>query len=296
MGLELGLNQSYLEYDSVVRIASPILTIIRAEPDKLMESTTDEFFQHVDRPFGVTTVSYPTAHVGDQHCHCYAELLYAESGTVKVTTEFGSWVVLPHRAIWFPPDFSHQADALTAVDLRILFVRPQNCPLRAPRQPRLLQVSSLGRELIRRAAAIPHEYDEQGRDGRIMALLLDEIDWTPAHNLTMPQLHDSRLLAIEQALLANPSDTRTLEEWAVLAGASPRNLARLFLKEAGMSFRFWRELLRAMTAVPRLMDGTSVARLAVELGYKTPGAFAAMFKRVMGITPSQYAATDKLQS
>ena len=64
--------------------------------------------------------------------------------------------------------------------------------------------------------------------------------------------------------------------------------ARLFIREAGMSFRSWREQFRALTTVSRLMDGTAIAALASEFGYETAGAFTTMFRRVMGKTPSKY--------
>lgn len=121
-----------------------------------------------------------------------------------------------------------------------------------------------------------------------MALLLDEIDWTPAREVTMPRFRDPRLLSIEEAFVTNPGDMRTVDEWAAFAGASTRNLSRLFEREAGMSFRQWREQFRALAAVPRLANGESVTILASELGYQTSGAFTAMFRRVTGMTPSQY--------
>lgn len=254
-----------------------------------MEPEADhDFFARVNRPIGVAAINFPSPGVGERHSHPHAELLYAESGTLRVTTDRNSWIVPPYRAAWFPPNCPHQADALSAAELRVLYLLPQACPRNAPQKTCQLQTSSLLRELARRAAMLPAEYDEEGRDGRIMALLLQEIDWTPVGALTMPQLRDSRLLAVERAFTANPGDMRTLEEWAVLAGASPRNLARLFRKEAGMSFRCWREQFRALTAAPRLIAGESVTVLAGQFGYETPGAFAAMFRRVMGMTPSQF--------
>ncbi|MGA7524617.1 MAG: AraC family transcriptional regulator [Acidobacteriaceae bacterium] len=123
-----------------------------------------------------------------------------------------------------------------------------------------------------------------------MALLLDEIDWRPARDMAMPRFHDARLIAIERALVDNPGDARTIDEWAAFAGASTRNLARLFEREAVMSFSRWREQFRALAAIPRLMNGESVTSLASEFGYETPGAFTAMFRRVLGMPPSQYVA------
>ncbi len=207
---------------------------------------------------------------------------------MKVTTDKGTWVVPPHRAVWFPPNCPHQTGALSAVEMRTLYIRPGACPKNAPGEPCVLQVSPLLRELVRRATAMPIEYDEQGHDGRIVALLLDEIQWSRIQVPTMPRLQDFRLVTIERALSADPGDTRTIEDWAELAGASPRTLARLFLREANMSFRSWREQFRAQTAISRLMSGGSITALANELGYETAGAFTAMFRRVMGMTPSRF--------
>jgi AraC-like DNA-binding protein len=251
-------------------------------------STEQDFFHQLARAMGVEAVSYKNAASGEMHFHPHAELIYAESGTVRITTSRACWVVPPHRAAWFPPGCDHQTDAMGAAEVCRVYIHASSCPEKAPSRACLLQTSSLLRELARRASAIPAEYDEQGRDGRLMALLLDEIDWTPALEVTMPRLRDTRLAAIEQALIADPGDTRTIDEWAVYAGASTRNLARLFEREAGMSFRQWREQFRALAAIPKLVAGESVTVLASEFGYDTPGAFAAMFRRVIGVTPSQY--------
>ncbi len=132
------------------------------------------------------------------------------------------------------------------------------------------------------------DYDEDGHDGRVIALLMEEINWGQARSVTLPALRDSRLLSIEQELSAKPGDSRTLEQWAAFVGAAPRTLTRLLLRETGMSFRSWRDQVRTLAALPRLLEGVQVTILAIEFGYETPGAFAAMFKRVMGITPSQY--------
>jgi AraC-like DNA-binding protein/quercetin dioxygenase-like cupin family protein len=264
---------------------------VYAENDNLTEcSRVQDFFGRLSRAMGVETVSYPGAASGERHCHPHAELLYADSGAVKITTPHASWVVPPHRAAWFPPGCDHQADTLGAAEVCRVYIHPLSCPEKAPRKACLLQTSSLLRELARRAAEIPQEYDEQGRDGRLMALLLDEIDWTPAREVTMPRFRDARLTAIEEAFVANPGDRRTIDEWAAFAGASTRNLARLFEREGGMTFRQWREQFRALAAIPRLVNGESITILASEFGYETPGAFTAMFRRVIGMPPSQYMA------
>ena len=74
-------------------------------------------------------------------------------------------------------------------------------------------------------------------------------------------------------------------DWAADCGASERTLARRFVAETGMTFGHWRERLRLMAAIPKLVDGQPVTRVALDLGYRSPSAFIAMFRRNLGTTP-----------
>jgi AraC-like DNA-binding protein len=256
----------------------------------MQRSTDHEFYQRVPRPVGGMAKSYRSGYPGYLHSHPRAQLLYAESGTMKVTTERGSWIVPPHRAVWFPPKYPHQTGTLSPVEMRTLYIRGDACPQEAPDGPCVISVSPLLRELVRRVTVMPVEYDEEGRDGKIVSLLLQEINCSQIQEVVMPVLRDERLLTVERALMSDPGDTRTLEAWAAVAAASPRTLARLFLRDSGMSFRCWRDQLRALTALPHLAQGMQITSVAEKFGYETSGAFAAMFKRVMGVTPSRYLA------
>src|SRR6266567_3472040 len=261
---------------------------MRNLPNRVHECNDCEFYQQVPRPVGIMAKSYPARYEGALQNHPRAVCLFAQTGALKVTTDRRVWIVHPHRAVWLPPNYPHKMSTLDPVEMHAVYIRQDACPKHAPREPCVIQVSSLLRELVLRATSIPAEYDEAGHEGKIIALLLGEIDWSRAHVHVMARLQDSRLLAIERALASNPGDSRTLEQWADLAGASPRTLARQFLRETGISFRAWREQFRAMNAIPALMTGRPITLLANELGYESAGAFTAMFRRVMGMTPSRF--------
>lgn len=159
----------------------------------------------------------------------------------------------------------------------------------APGEPCVIHVSLLLRELVRRVTALPVDYDEKGPDGMLVQLVLREIDWSPVEGMTLPLFHDPRLRLIDNAVSSNPGDTRTLEDWASICAVSSRTLARLFRKEGGTSFRIWRDRARALASLPKLAGGVSVAQIAAELGFETSSAFGAMFRRVTGVSPKQYA-------
>lgn len=106
--------------------------------------------------------------------------------------------------------------------------------------------------------------------------------------LHLPLPRDPRLKAITDSLLAAPGDNRDLTQWGRRTGASGRTLARLFRRETGMTFASWRRRLRLLAAVSRLGGGESVTTVAYDLGYHSPSAFVAMFRRSLGTSPGRY--------
>ena len=99
----------------------------------------------------------------------------------------------------------------------------------------------------------------------------------------LPETATARRVA--EALRADPADRRTLREWGREVGASERTLARAFAAEAGMPFGRWRTLLRLQAALSMLAADVPVSRVAGRVGYDTPSAFVAAFRRETGQTP-----------
>lgn len=69
-----------------------------------------------------------------------------------------------------------------------------------------------------------------------------------------------------------------------------RNLARLIVKETGLSFRQWRQQLQLIMALQGLVKGDTVQKVAHTLGYDSTTAFITMFKKGLGQTPGRYIA------
>ncbi len=105
----------------------------------------------------------------------------------------------------------------------------------------------------------------------------------------LPDASDRRLLALCQAVMANPSLDIGLERLAEDSGASVRTLSRLFQRSLGMGFADWRRQVQLATAAAALIDGRPVAGIAHALGY-TPSAFSDMFRRELGVSPTEYRA------
>jgi AraC-like DNA-binding protein len=87
--------------------------------------------------------------------------------------------------------------------------------------------------------------------------------------------------------MAAPSLEIAFEQHAEAAGASVRTLSRLFQNNLGMGFAEWRRQVQLATAVAELIQGQPVSAIARSLGY-SPSSFSDMFRRELGIAPSQY--------
>ena len=158
-----------------------------------------------------------------------------------------------------------------------------------PKQPVLVEISGLLRELILALLEEPVAYEESGRGGIVARLILTELTRLPDRQLDVPMPRDMRALRVARALLDNSSIDHDLDRWADQAGASRRTLARLFRSETGLGFAEWRARLRAIDGLARLSAGASVAETAASVGYASPSAFSAMIHRTLGSPPRRLA-------
>lgn len=251
-----------------------------------------EYLQTIPRPVSALAKDHPAGHVGSMHSHPRAQFLYAASGSMKITFDFGYWIVPPQRAVWLPPQCLHRTGSIGPVQMRTLYIREDACPSEAPDAPRMIGVSTLLRELILRAMDMPVEYDEEGQDARVIATLLGEIEWTAINPVSLPSLRDRRLRKMEEILLGTPNDRSTLDQWGKRLGVSPRTLNRLLQREAHLSFQTWRDQIRAFSALPLMAEGRPLTEIADTVGYETAWSFTAMFKRVTGVAPSRYFSME----
>ena len=157
-----------------------------------------------------------------------------------------------------------------------------------PKECRVVAVSRLLRALILHAIRLPQLYDLKGADARIMSVIHDQIRSLPVTPLDLRIPRDPRLSKIYRALVDNPADNRSLEDWGCKVGACSRTLTRIFRAETKMSFRQWRRQFRILEALKRLGCKEPVTNVALDMGYDSPSAFISMFKKALGRTPGKY--------
>jgi len=221
------------------------------------------------------------------HCHDRAQLIHAISGVVTVSAREGCWVVPPGRGVWVPAAVEHELSMAGVVRMRTLFVEPNARP-DLPRQCQVIEISPLLRELIIRAMDIAPDHPAQGREARIMQLILDELRVLPVFALHVPSPHSAHLQGLCEALRQALSEDWSLARAAAHSGLNPRTLTRAFQRETGLSLVQWLRRMRLLASLDALAAGQSVLEVALDLGYDSPSAFSAMFRRTLGVSPSVY--------
>jgi AraC-like DNA-binding protein len=223
----------------------------------------------------------------DWHTHEDHQLAWASAGVLTVLTEGATWVLPPTRALWIPAGLPHETGAAGRATLRSVYVPPGLTPVNWA-APTVVAASPLLGELIRYLGG---ELAAERR-AHAEALLSDLLTPIPVTTLNVP-LPDGQFAGpVARVLRENPADQRTLAGWGRLVGASERTLARAWVAETGLPFGRWRTLLRIQAALPLLAGGEPVSRVAHRVGYGTPSAFAAAFRRETGITPAAYFASS----
>lgn len=256
-------------------------------------STRGDDYQHVSRPVAALLDEYPDHFLDPFHSHERAQLIYASAGVMSVMTDEASFTIPPQRAVWMPAGVRHQALCRGPVSLRTLYVVP-DADLRLPKRCMVLEISPLLRALILEACELPVEYDLDGRDARLIRLMLDEIARAVEHPpgaLRVPMPTDKRLMRVCTAIMDDPSADFDLDALARLAGMGRRTFTRAFRRETGLSVADWRQQARLAAALSLLSLGLPVTTVAFDVGYNSPSAFTAMFQKAFGMPPSQYFRT-----
>jgi AraC-like DNA-binding protein/quercetin dioxygenase-like cupin family protein len=217
----------------------------------------------------------------------WAQLVFGSRGALTVHTESGLFVVPRHQAVWVPAGVRHDVDVPRQAALRTLYLRSLGRQS-LPNTCRVVDITPLLRELLRRIFEFGTLDQRKRQERNLMDVLLDELAVLPRAPIDLPRPRDARAARAAAFLRSSPGERATLSEVARHAGASPRNLERLFRLETGLSFGAWRQRARLLSALRMLAEGASVTKTSFAVGYESTSAFVAAFRRALQKTPGQY--------
>lgn len=228
------------------------------------------------------------------HTHRKGQLILALFGAVVCRAENDIWIVPPDCAVWIPGGIPHSATATWNAHLNYLFIEPGAAAL--PEKCCTLAISPLIKALIDRLTHEDMDDEPDSHAARLTRVTLDELAAMPQQKLSLPVSSHPKIRAMADALVNHPEDRSTFQTWAKRLALSERSLARLMLRETGLTFGRWRQQLHLIIALQELASGISVQNVAAKLGYESVNAFITMFRKTMGSTPAHYFAERKISA
>ncbi|MFI6859983.1 helix-turn-helix domain-containing protein [Streptomyces sp. NPDC050421] len=217
------------------------------------------------------------------HAHPLHELVWVRGGTLTSRVGDRVFTVFEGQGLWMPAGVVHAGRATAGAQFHDAFFAPDCTPI-AFGEPKAIAMTPLLESLLTHLSRT--DLDAAARR-RAESVVFDVI--RPAeHQLALQLPGDPRIDAIAEALLGDPADGRSLEEWARQLGSSDRTITRAFRRATGLSFAQWRQMLRVHRALVLLSEGFDVMSVSESLGYAQPSSFIAAFRRVMGTTPGAF--------
>lgn len=244
-----------------------------------------------DRPLLIRSQTLVANRIVRPHTHPRGQYAWARKGVLRIISDHSVWIVPPTHAVWIPGGTRHQVASETRAEVRHVFVDPSRAVRVGALRPdrcAVLAVTALMRELTLRLEAILAEEPDETRRLRFCDVMIDELDRLEEAPLNLPGGRDPRLVRLTRHLGEHPDDRRPLAELASFVGASTRTLERLFAEETGLTYRRWRARLRLLAAIERLERGDSTTAVAMSLGYSSPSAFTASFRKEFGEPPRTF--------
>ena len=222
---------------------------------------------------------YDSGHCTDLHRHSRAQFLFAQKGTMRARTTLGSWIVPPGYGLLIPAELEHQVEMFGMVALRSAYFHTTELPARYHTTCAVIQVSPLLSACIDRLSNGPLEYDENGIEGNLAAIIIAEITNIPASSMALPFPTSSKLDPLVHAMLSDPSDSRSIDDWADALAMSRRSFTRLFRRETGMTFDQWRQRRRFQAASEMMASKRPMSQIASAVGYGSVAALKTMMAK-----------------
>ncbi|MGO1794014.1 MAG: AraC family transcriptional regulator [Oceanisphaera sp.] len=244
-----------------------------------------EHLTQLPRPLLGQQVSLPNHAIHAPHRHPWAQLSYAIHGVINVHTPRGQFVAPPTHGILIPPNIEHGVHCSANTVIRSLYIEARYLPWQSCQ---VLIIDALLKELIIAFSLFPVEYDEQGAEGRLVAVLLDRLASAKVSHLMLPWPTSPPLIDCCRYLAKHPDCCQPLAFFSTPLAISDKTLSRAFKKETGMSFRQWRQRNRLLAALPLLESGMRITDVALACGYDSLSAFIAAFKALLGTTPGEH--------
>lgn len=219
------------------------------------------------------------------HSHDFGQLISAASGSMYVGTPERVLLLSPAMAVWIPPDVDHWMRYGANNEMLYVDVNRREAS-RLGAQCRVMAMTPLLAALI--GATMPAgTHARAPRHNEVLHdLLRQELVSAADVPLSVVMPRDRRIAGAAGAALDDPRAIGSTGAWLAGIAASRKTVERLFVAETGMTPSRWLRHVRVLHAISQLASGDKVSAVAADMGYESASAFSYMFRRTLGMSPS----------
>ena len=216
-----------------------------------------------------------------------AQLLYAPSGCMTVTTSEKQLVLPPFRMLWIPAKEVHRVNFRNVVAYRSIYFDEDYAGKHMKADLKVLQVNPLLKEIIERICFWKWSVLDQQQEN-ILKVFWNELKTAPEEKLDLRMPTDRRFKKATEEWTQRTSVPPMLKKLAEEMGAVEKTISRIFKKETGLSYQEWRQQWRLQRSIELLVEGNSIGEVSYILEFSSDSAFIEFFKSHTGSTPLQY--------
>ena len=223
----------------------------------------------------------------DLHTHDFGQLISAVSGSMYVGTLDRVLLLSAAMAVWIPPDTKHWL-RYSSNNVMVYVDVSRDEANHLGRDCRVVAMNPLLRALF--AATMPEvsEVRETSHNVALHVLLRHELLAARDVPLSLKLPKDDRVRGLAEAALNDPGKVCSVEAWLADTPASRKTIERVFNAETGMPPSRWLRHARILHAVSLLAAGRPVTLVAFDMGYESSSAFSYMFRKTLGVSPSEF--------
>ncbi len=216
-----------------------------------------------------------------------AQLLYAPSGCMTVTTSDRQLVLPPFRMLWIPANEVHRVNFRNIVAYRSVYFDESYSGKYMKSGLKVLHVNTLLKEIIERICF--WKWSGLNTDQvNLLKVFWDEMKSAPEEKLELTMPQDRRFKKITEDWTQRYSMPPMLKDLAEKTGTVEKTISRIFKKETGLSYQEWRQQWRLQRSIELLVEGNSIGEVSYILDFSSDSAFIEFFKKHTGSTPLQY--------
>lgn len=221
-----------------------------------------------------------------QHTQRCGEFIYAFESVIEITTDESHYLSPSHYGVWLPPDTPYSRFNRCEASYCSIYIDAARCH-KLPTTTCIVPLDPLVRALLQHLRHCKSDAFHSERGKKLLLVVIKHIAFSSPSKRALSYSGDPVLVRVLNYIEANIDEKMTLIKLASLVNMTPRTLIRRSRRELGMSLTEWRQRFRLIKALSLLEQGQTIESIAYALGYSTSSAFIVMFRKVMGITPTE---------